>query len=169
MALARSPKPGDESRHNHIVSAIEGRIVSNCVHSRAHPPTLVHARLLDIRWTPSAESMLSHCNHWRSLGDSNPCFRRERALFAALRPALAMASGGHQGQPEVGKRWVGLGAATHMLFGSRGPMGASAVVVRDLHLATVVRLKPYRRARLPVVSFDAWSSARTRGVVRALP
>jgi len=23
--------------------------------------------------------MLSHCNRWRSLGDSNPCFRRERA------------------------------------------------------------------------------------------
>ena len=54
-------------------------------------------------------------------------------------------------------------------FGLRGPMGASAIVVRDLHLATVVRLKPYRRARLPVVSFDAWSSARTRGVMRALP
>jgi len=26
------------------------------VHSRAHPPTLVYARLLDIRWTPSTES-----------------------------------------------------------------------------------------------------------------
>ena len=25
MALARSPKPGDESRSNHIVSAIEDR------------------------------------------------------------------------------------------------------------------------------------------------
>jgi hypothetical protein len=29
----------------------------------------------------------------------------------------------------------------HVLLGSLGPMGASAVVVRDLHLATVVRLK----------------------------
>ena len=29
-----------------------------------------------------------------------------------------------------------------VLLGSLGPMGASAVVARDLHLATVVRLKP---------------------------
>ena len=56
-----------------------------------------------------------------------------------------------------------------VLLGLRGPMGASAVVVRDLHFVTVVRLRPYWRARLPVVSFDAWSSDRTRGVVRALP
>jgi hypothetical protein len=30
----------------------------NYVHSRAHPATPVHARLLDIRWR--AESILSH-------------------------------------------------------------------------------------------------------------
>ena len=56
MALARSPNPGDESRSSHIVSAIEDRnelctAVSfamgiadtdvHCVHSHAHPPTLV--------------------------------------------------------------------------------------------------------------------------------
>jgi len=29
-----------------------------------------------------------------------------------------------------------------VLMGLRGPMGASAVVVRDLHLATVARLRP---------------------------
>jgi hypothetical protein len=28
--------------------------------SHAHLPTLVHARLLDIRWTPSAKSILNH-------------------------------------------------------------------------------------------------------------
>ena len=33
--------------------------MSNCVHSRAHPPTLVHARLLDIRWTPTATILLN--------------------------------------------------------------------------------------------------------------
>jgi hypothetical protein len=32
-----------------------------------------------------------------------------------------------------------------VLLGSCGPMGASMVVARDRHLATVVRLKPYRR------------------------
>ena len=44
---------------------------------------------------------------WRSLGESNPCFSLERALFA-LRPALAMASGGHHG---VGKGWWALAGA----------------------------------------------------------
>jgi hypothetical protein len=34
----------------------------------------------------SAGALLSDGNHWRSLGDSNPCFRRERAKFG-LRPA----------------------------------------------------------------------------------
>ena len=34
---------------------VEPTPMSNCVHSRAHPLTLVHARLLDIRWTPYAE------------------------------------------------------------------------------------------------------------------
>jgi hypothetical protein len=48
-------------------------------------------------------------------------------------------------------------------------MGASLVVVRDRHLVTVVRLSPYRWARVLVFSFDLWSSARIRGVVRALP
>jgi hypothetical protein len=56
-----------------------------------------------------------------------------------------------------------------VLEGLLGPIGASAVVVLPRHLETVVRLKPYRLAKAPVVSFDAWSSARTRGVARALP
>ena len=74
MDLARSPKPGNESRRNHIVSAIEDRNelctdcvirngysrqpMSNCIHSHAHPSTLMHARLLDIRWTPTARIFL---------------------------------------------------------------------------------------------------------------
>jgi len=56
-----------------------------------------------------------------------------------------------------------------VLLGWLGPMGASLVVVRDRHLVTVVRLSPYRWARVLVFSFDLWSSARIRGVVRALP
>ena len=71
MALARSPDRNPGTRVD--VSVIDGRNepvltsqwgqaipMSNCVHSRAHPPTLVHARLLDIRWTPSGEFVLTH-------------------------------------------------------------------------------------------------------------
>jgi hypothetical protein len=42
-----------------------------------------------------------------------------------------------------------------VLLGFARPMGASAVVVRVGHLATMVRLSPYRWARAPVISFDA--------------
>jgi hypothetical protein len=72
MALARLRKAGGDSRRNHIVSAIEDRNepcadasfamaipMSNGIHSRAHPPTLVHARLLDICWTPTAPVVLN--------------------------------------------------------------------------------------------------------------
>ena len=51
----------------------------------------------------------------------------------------------------------------------RGPIGASAVVVRLRHFATVFGLSPYCRARARVGACDAWSSARIRGVVRAQP
>jgi hypothetical protein len=33
----------------------------------------------------SASALLRYGNHWRSLGDSNPCFRRERATSWAAR------------------------------------------------------------------------------------
>ena len=56
-----------------------------------------------------------------------------------------------------------------VLLGSRGPIRESTVVVRDRHLLTVVRLTHSTLARTLAFSFDAWSSARTRGVVRALP
>ncbi len=56
-----------------------------------------------------------------------------------------------------------------VLWGELGLMGASSVVVLARHLVTVVRLSPKRWAKLLVFSFDAWSSARTRGVVRAEP
>ena len=56
-----------------------------------------------------------------------------------------------------------------VLCGAVGLMGSSAVVVRLRHLVTVMRLRPWRWARVPVVSFDAWSPARTRGVVWTLP
>ena len=44
--------------------------------------TLVQARILDIYWTRCRIERLSTWKHWRSLGDSNPCFRRERAKRA---------------------------------------------------------------------------------------
>src|SRR4029077_6427086 len=40
---------------------------------------------LDTSWTPIGSSGLSYCFYWRSLGDSNPCFRRERATSWAAR------------------------------------------------------------------------------------
>jgi hypothetical protein len=46
---------------------------------------LVRMCLLDIRWTPAAMFLLSGWFCWRSLGDSNPCFRRERATSWAAR------------------------------------------------------------------------------------
>ena len=50
-------------------------------------------------------------------------------------------------------------------------LSAGLILSRGLarHLATVAQLKPQRFARAPLVSFDAWSSARTLGVVRAEP
>ena len=51
---------------------------------RAAPPLSapVYAHILDICWTRLAASILSACFYWRSFGDSNPCFRRERAKGA---------------------------------------------------------------------------------------
>ena len=45
-----------------------------------------------------------------------------------------------------------------MLLGFVGPMGASVVVVRERHLVTVVRLSPYRWAKMLVLSFDLWEA-----------
>lgn len=56
-----------------------------------------------------------------------------------------------------------------VLFGALGPIGASAVVVRPRHFFTVLGFRPYSAARERVLACDAWSSARIRGVVRALP
>ena len=56
----------------------------------------------------------------------------------------------------------------HAVARRRGPIGASWVVVRLCHLATVLGFSLYCSARIRVLSFDAWSSARTGGV-RALP
>lgn len=50
-----------------------------------------------------------------------------------------------------------------------GPIRASAVVARRRHLATVFGFSPKRAAKLRVVVCAVWSSARTRGVVRAEP
>jgi hypothetical protein len=47
------------------------------IHDR--PSIEVQARILDMYWTPISRDRLSYWNDWRSLGDSNPCFRRERA------------------------------------------------------------------------------------------
>lgn len=53
--------------------------------------------------------------------------------------------------------------------GALGPIGASAVVARLRHFFTVFGFRQCRAARDRVLSCDAWSSARTRGVVRAQP
>ena len=52
---------------------------------------------------------------------------------------------------------------------ARGPIGASSVVVRRRHFATVLGFSPYWAARVRDDARAAWSSARTRGVMRALP
>jgi hypothetical protein len=50
-----------------------------------------------------------------------------------------------------------------------GPMGASVVSARLRHFRTVLTLIPYWLARRRAGAFAALSSARIRGVVRALP
>src|SRR6266498_5755760 len=45
-------------------------------------------RIIDKKWQaagPRSQRLLSYWNPWRSLGDSNPCFRRERATSWAAR------------------------------------------------------------------------------------
>ena len=56
-----------------------------------------------------------------------------------------------------------------VLRAALGPIGASAVSALPRHLATVFGFSPKAAARARLLSFDAWSSARIRGVVRALP
>src|SRR5262245_46154595 len=46
------------------------------------PSMPVHKRLLDSCWTLTKRFRISDWLYWRSLGDSNPCFRRERATRA---------------------------------------------------------------------------------------
>ena len=53
-----------------------------------------------------------------------------------------------------------------VLFGLLGPIGRSEVEERLRHFGTVLAFRPYRVAKARVLSCDAWSSARTRGVVR---
>jgi hypothetical protein len=40
----------------------------------------VRTRLLDSCWTPTDDFIISILFYWRSLGDSNPCFRRKKAI-----------------------------------------------------------------------------------------
>lgn len=47
-----------------------------------------------------------------------------------------------------------------VLLGTLGRIGASAVVVRLGHLATVFGLKPWRAGKAPVLSCDVWNSAQ---------
>ena len=56
-----------------------------------------------------------------------------------------------------------------VLLGFDAPIGASVMVMRERQLVTVVRLNPYCWARVLDFYLDLWSSARIRGVVRALP
>jgi len=52
--------------------------LSNFVHSRAHPPTLVHARLLDIRWTPDRDSLTKSLKSLALPRGIEPLFHRSR-------------------------------------------------------------------------------------------
>jgi hypothetical protein len=36
--------------------------------------------ILDTDWTQTLRVQLSRCPIWRALRDSNPCYRRERAM-----------------------------------------------------------------------------------------
>ncbi|SFM88159.1 hypothetical protein SAMN05192568_107012 [Methylobacterium pseudosasicola] len=55
-----------------------------------------------------------------------------------------------------------------VLLGFFGPIEASVDIARLHHLATVLASKPYAAEGARLLSFDARSSARTRGVVPAL-
>jgi hypothetical protein len=55
-----------------------------------------------------------------------------------------------------------------VLLGVFGSIGATVVTVRLRHFATVFGFNPYRAARARLLSCDAWSSPRPRGIVRAL-
>ncbi|MGI3777308.1 MAG: hypothetical protein ACRYGC_08445, partial [Janthinobacterium lividum] len=91
-----------------------------------------------------------------------------------LRGAVTQASGHVVEQQQQGARRLTV-ATMAFSFGrstvlccAMSSIGVSAIVAWR-HLVTVVRFRPQRRARVPVMSFDAWNSARTRGVVQALP
>ena len=61
------------------------------------------------------------------------------------------------------------GEREHGALGGLGPIETSAVALRLRHFRTVLALIPYWAAKARDDVFDALSSARTRGVVRALP
>ena len=60
-------------------------------------------------------------------------------------------------------------ASVKVVLRGLGPIGASAVLARLRHFRTVLGFKPCWAARARDDACAAWSSARTRGVVRAEP
>lgn len=102
---------------------------------------------------------------------------RSRQRWSALRLSFGMASRRQPMTSSSGSRvrrrnstMIASSASVRVVLrGWRGPMGASAVILRARHLATVLGFRPYWAARARVDACAAWSSARTRGVVRAEP
>src|SRR2546429_3411909 len=62
------------------------QLAALCAHFGYFPATnlATHRELTDRRWTDS-DAFISYCFNWRPQGDSNPCYRRERAMSWASR------------------------------------------------------------------------------------
>ena len=65
----------------------------NSGESELLPPAYCYVRLGTVLEKEKGQHdlKLTRCFNWYSLGDSNPCYRRERAAPQSLRPALNLA------------------------------------------------------------------------------
>src|SRR5207302_10370513 len=71
------------------------QLAALCAHFGYFPATNLdtHRELTDRRWTDS-DAIISYCFNWRPQGDSNPCYRRERAMsWASRRSGRGQAAG----------------------------------------------------------------------------
>jgi hypothetical protein len=63
-----------------IPRLVLGEAPERMCEGEGHRVGQVKDAILDRFWTRARRDALSLCNHWRALRDSNPCFRRERAM-----------------------------------------------------------------------------------------
>src|SRR6266536_4008153 len=107
-------------------------------------------RIIDKKWQaagPRSQRLLSYGNPWRSLGDSNPCFRRERATsWAARRRELSLDQ--VASIPQACKRW-------------RNALGR--MLARRLHSVPALAGCPVQTAPAPEAAQAIHSSARSAG------